>query len=118
MLEKELQTQIISYIRKRNIFGFAIHNEFMGLSHLKNKFTYINSLKTQGFVTGATDLVILYNTTAYFVELKVNKNKLSDKQQEFKKNIDTHTEQGYKIKHVVVRDTLDDFIEKVINDQS
>ena len=120
--EEQLQKVIFQYINlfkksKGIYYPHSIPNG-MYLGQGRNKGAYMNEMKKQGLLTGATDIELGYRFLIYHIELKVDKGKLSESQVAVQKEIEHMQQIGYQVRHVVVRDTLDDFIEKVINDQS
>jgi hypothetical protein len=90
MTEKQLQIQIVNYLKIMERQGkiitfFAVKNDFLGGA--KNNAIYINSLKAQGLRVGVSDLIILTSSKTLFVELKVGKNKQTQSQLDFEKQI-------------------------------
>lgn len=97
--EFTIQVEIVDYCRKNDIICFSVPNEAT-----RNNSKYIKS----GVLAGVSDLILLHNGKAYFIELKDYKGKQSDKQKEFENIV---TLQGHK--YFLVR-SLDEFKKIVI----
>jgi len=113
MTEKQLQIQIVNYLRILEKMGkiitfFAVKNDFIGGA--KNNAIYINSLKAQGLRAGASDLVVLTKSKTLFIELKVGKNKQTQSQLNFQEQISRCENATY----YVVRDLTE--MEGIINE--
>ena len=83
MNESALQKQIVHYLRLKNIFCFAPCNEaFMTLTTAgkKKNFGLIKHYEAMGLEYGIPDLIIVHDEKVYFVELKSDTGKVSDKQ--------------------------------------
>lgn len=100
MKESEIQEQIVSYLKMKGYFVFAVPNgTILGAN---NNFRYANFLKKQGVLAGASDLIALKNGEAIFVEVKTQKGKLSTAQKQFKQDVE---ERGFN--YIVARDVAD-----------
>ena len=113
MTEKQLQIQIVSYLKILEKMGkiitfFAVKNDF--ISGAKNNAIYINSLKAQGLRAGVSDLVIITKSKTLFIELKVGKNKQTQTQVDFQNQISKCKNATY----YVVRDLTE--MEGIINE--
>jgi hypothetical protein len=85
--ESQLQSAIVQILRFNNILVFSIPNGIFFNALGKSKFTYMNKLKREGFLAGASDLVILTKKQPYFVEIKTKNGKQSDTQKLFQENV-------------------------------
>jgi hypothetical protein len=89
MKESILQQQVRNTLSVYGIFHFAVLNEtaMMILKMIKPKIsrktrsTIVAYLKKMGMTPGIPDLCILANQTIYFMEFKIDDNKLSGVQQ-------------------------------------
>jgi hypothetical protein len=96
--EHQLQVQIVNYLRVRHIFCFAVSNGFYGGKDRVKAAKHVNKLKSEGFMVGAADLVVLLpRAKTVFLELKVGSNGQQPSQLLFQKNVE---ELGFKY-HVV-----------------
>jgi len=97
MTETHLQQQVVQwlslYARKCNFVYFAPMNEnamqmlkIAGIPKKRRMQIYQSMLK-KGFLPGVSDLIILQDGKAYCIELKVGKNKQSEKQILFMNNV-------------------------------
>ena len=86
MKESDLQQMINDYLSKSGVLYFAPLTEtamqIMIAFKVPKKICHciINHLKKMGMLPGIPDLVILKKGVAYFLELKVDKGKLSERQ--------------------------------------
>ena len=96
-LEKEEQINFVSYCEMNNITVVHIANEFLSQNYA-NRFSYIKSMKKQGYRIGFPDLAILAkNKTGthevLFIEMKRQKGgRVSDEQKEWIQRLDN---EGY-----------------------
>ncbi|CAB4151561.1 hypothetical protein UFOVP600_22 [uncultured Caudovirales phage] len=97
--EFTIQVEIVDYCRKNNIICFSIPNEAT-----RNNSKYIKS----GVLAGVSDLIVLKNGKAYFVELKDYKGRQSDKQKKFENMVTLED-----FKYFLVR-SLDEFKKIII----
>ena len=72
--EFTIQVEIVDYCRKNDIICFSVPNEAT-----RNNSKYIKS----GVLAGVSDLILLHNGKAYFIELKDYKGRQSEKQKDF-----------------------------------
>ena len=89
--EHQIQSQIVQYLKVNHILYFAVPNGVMLGGTRISKARYILYLIKEGFRPGAIDLVIVLdikNTpSTLYVEVKTDKNKLTEKQKEFKEEL-------------------------------
>jgi hypothetical protein len=84
--ESTLQMSIHDLLSRCGVFHFAPLNEtammILKMFKVPDKTCYciINYLKKMGLTSGIPDLLILHNSTVYFLELKSENGKLSDVQ--------------------------------------
>lgn len=96
-LEKEEQINFINYCELNNITVIHIANEFLSQNY-SNRFSYIKSMKKQGYRVGIPDLLILAKNKSQthevlFIEMKRQKgSKISDEQKEWIARLDN---EGY-----------------------
>ncbi len=72
MTEHDFQCNIVRTLRMQNIFVFAVPNS-QHLLKTKNQFLrmkFLSKLKREGFLTGASDLIVLHKGNCYFLEIK------------------------------------------------
>lgn len=72
MTEHDFQCNIVTTLKKLNIFVFAVPNS-QHLLKTNNQFLrmkFLSKLKREGFMTGASDLIVLHKGYCFFVEIK------------------------------------------------
>lgn len=90
LTEHTIQSQIVQYLRFNKIFCFSVPNGiFFNSSDKLKSYAYFNKLKSEGFLQGVSDLIILIKKRAIFVECKrqSKSSKQSTEQIEFEKEI-------------------------------
>ena len=90
MTEHQIQKQIVSYLRLRNIL--VIETDVMGglqfFSHKdKRRFAFIGHHNAMGYYKGTSDLIILQPKQAVFVEIKTLIGRQSKEQKEFETRV-------------------------------
>lgn len=96
-LEKEEQIEFVNYCEMNNITVVHIANEFISRNYA-NSFSYIRSMKKQGYRIGIPDLLVLAKNKsqtheALFIEMKRQKGGvLRDEQKEWIERLDN---EGY-----------------------
>lgn len=86
--EHNIQVAICQILDWYKIFYFAVPN---GIHFNRDKLKaikYAQKLKSEGFRSGVSDLVILTKEKPYFVEIKTKKGKQSENQKLFQKDIE------------------------------
>ena len=81
-LEDNLQRAIVRYLRLKGILVFHIPNG--GSRNAREA----HNLKLSGVLAGVSDLVILMQNRAVFVELKTDKGRQSDNQKKFQQDVE------------------------------
>lgn len=96
-LEKQEQIEFVNYCELHNITVVHIANEFIS-KNFQNRFSYIKSMKKQGYRIGFPDLAILTKNKSgthevLFIEMKRQKGgRVSDEQKEWIERLDN---EGY-----------------------
>lgn len=90
MIQKEhdIQVAICHLLDLYKIFYFSVPN---GIHFNRDKLKaikYARKLKSEGFRSGASDLVVLTKEKPYFIEVKTEKGKQSENQKAFQKDIE------------------------------
>ena len=81
-LEDNIQRAIVRYLRLKGILVFAVPNG--GSRNAREA----HNLKLSGVLAGVSDLVILMQNRAVFVELKTDKGRQSDNQKKFQQDVE------------------------------
>ena len=90
MKEDKIQMQIVSYLRKQGYEVFSIPNEAAGKIKSRSGLSRMARLKAMGLRAGASDLVVLGNDLKiWFIEVKDDKGKQSEKQKDFQKEVES-----------------------------
>lgn len=109
--EKDEQSIFVKYCELKNIMVVHVPNEIMVSGSLKNKYAYINSLKSRGMKKGFPDLIVLAKNSkseVLFIEFKRKKGGvLSEEQKMWQFNLRS---QGYS---TCVVNGADEAIEKL-----
>ena len=106
-IEDNLQRTIIRYLRLKRILVFAVPNG--GSRNAREA----HNLKLSGVLAGVSDLIILMQKRAVFVELKTDKGRQSEYQKKFQQDVE-----GLGFEYLIWR-SLDDcikFINSIDND--
>lgn len=89
--EKDEQSIFVKYCELKNIPVVHVPNGVMIAGGMKNKYAYINSLKTQGLKKGFPDIIVLAKNTkneVLFLEFKREKGGvLSEEQKKWQFNL-------------------------------
>lgn len=102
-IEDNLQRTIIRYLRLKRILVFAVPNG--GSRNVREA----HNLKLSGVLAGVSDLIILMQKRAVFVELKTDKGRQSEYQKKFQQDVE-----GLGFEYLIWR-SLDDCIKFVNN---
>ena len=82
--QKDICLLLDDAIKKENlIYYFSVPNGV--ILGGKNSFALMKMLKNTGFKSGVSDLVLIFKDSILFLELKLDGNKLSQYQENFKK---------------------------------
>ena len=87
-IESQIQRQIVQVLsaicNQNHFLFFSVPNEAMGRGKdRKSNAIRMNMLKTMGLTPGVSDLVIVHDGLAYFVEIKKPGGKQSENQKHF-----------------------------------
>ena len=82
-IEDNLQRTIIRYLRLKGIMVFAVPNG--GSRNVREA----HNLKLSGVLAGVSDLIILMQKRAVFVELKTDKGRQSEYQKKFQQDVES-----------------------------
>jgi hypothetical protein len=92
-LESDLQIEVADYIRlfdrQREITWFSIPNELFGALRSKAGLGRMVRFKRMGLRSGVSDIVLIYRSRAYCLELKIKGGKQSENQEDFEKDART-----------------------------
>ena len=120
MNEHTFQVNVVRALQCANIFVFSIPNAQQLLSKipLNRRGMFVKYLKSEGMMSGASDLVILLpKGRVVFLELKnpyVKYTKQSDTQKEFEKNV---AALGFDYRLIDNFTDIEKFIDEVINEK-
>jgi len=118
--EHQLQTACVKWFGYQypnlRLCLFAVPNGFWvrGASRLNLQIA-MNYLKEEGLQVGVPDLVLMYNGTAYGLELKTDKGSTSDSQNKVHK---AWKEQGIEVYVVRSFEEFKELIDKIVSDES
>ena len=82
--ESRIQEQIVKTLRKiDNLIVFSVPNELAG-SQARRMSQFIRT----GLLAGVSDLIVIYHGAVYFIEVKTQKGKQSDRQKRFQTKVE------------------------------
>jgi hypothetical protein len=89
--EHNIQQAIVFYLRfaLKDSLIFAVPNGiFFNSNNKKQAFAYMNKLRAEGFVSGVSDIILLYEGKTYFIEVKTKIGRLNPAQMQFKADVE------------------------------